>query len=179
MAIDKPLHLFSDSSALRIGYFTDQTMYVTLVATSVGGMTVTPSVAAQTVSFANTAHVSANTYKRTGIVQSTAASTAYATRGVVGLVSTSTTNGAQHLYTITDPTSGEELIISILSAAASSFTFKLNTLTATFGTLPGTTSLTQASLPGVVGGHVHLVGYSTSRWLVLGNTNVTLSSATG
>ena len=179
MAIDKPLHLLSDSTCLRLLYYSDQTKYVSIQATSVGGLTFTPSVAAQTVAFAATAYVSAYAYKRTGITNSTAASTAMATRGVVALSATSTTNGSQHLYTITDPTSGEELIVSVLSAAASSFTFKLNSLTATFGDMPNSTDLIQASFPGVVGSHVHLVGYSTARWLVLGNTNITLSSATG
>lgn len=178
MAIDKPLHLYSDSSALRVAHFTNQTNYTVIVASSGGGLTFTPSSSGQTHSFANGAQVSAHAYKRTGLTASTAASTSVSTRGVLAVSATSTTNGSQHLYTITAPTSGEELIISMQSAAASSFTFKFNVESVTFGTMPNTTSLTQVSFPGVVGSFVHLVGYSTARWLVLGNVNATFSSST-
>ena len=52
--IDKPLHLASDTRALRVYNFTTQASYVDFVTTSAGGMTVTPAVAAQTLSLANT-----------------------------------------------------------------------------------------------------------------------------
>lgn len=58
MAVDKPLHLFSDTRALRIAYYSDQTKYVDYVATSAGGLTITPTVAAQTITLANTARLS-------------------------------------------------------------------------------------------------------------------------
>lgn len=52
--ISKPLHLFSDTRALRLAYFTDQTKYVDFVTTSAAGLTITPAVAAQTLTLANT-----------------------------------------------------------------------------------------------------------------------------
>lgn len=52
MAIDKPLHLFSDSRALRLYYFSDTTKLVDFVTTSAGGLTITP-IASQTVAIAN------------------------------------------------------------------------------------------------------------------------------
>lgn len=58
MAVDKALHLFSDTRALRISYYSDQTKYVDAVATSAGGLTITPAVAAQTITLGNTANLS-------------------------------------------------------------------------------------------------------------------------
>lgn len=59
MAVEnKPLHLFSDTRALRIYYYSDQTKYVDAVTTSAGGLTITPTVAGQTVTLANTAALS-------------------------------------------------------------------------------------------------------------------------
>lgn len=124
--------------------------------------------------------IEAEEYRRFNFTVSTAASTAFSARGFAALVSTSTANGAQHLYTLTDPSSGVELQFVVDAAAASSFTFKFNTsANVTFGTLPATTSLTQIQLPGVVGSAVHLLGKSTSRWYVGPSVNATLSSATG
>lgn len=124
-------------------------------------------------------HLLAKEYGRYSFTLSTAASTSITARGVYGVSATSTTNGAQALNTITAPASGRELRIFVNSAAASSFTFKFNALTGNFGTLPGTTELTQIQLAGVVGNGVHLLGLSTSRWALLEHTNATLSSATG
>jgi hypothetical protein len=53
--IDKSIHLASDSRALRLYNFTTQASYVDFLTTSAGGLTITPTVAAQTVTLANTA----------------------------------------------------------------------------------------------------------------------------
>lgn len=57
MAIDLPLHLFSDTRAIRVGYFTDQTKYVDFVATSAGGLTITPR-SGQAVTIGNSGNLS-------------------------------------------------------------------------------------------------------------------------
>lgn len=92
MAVDKPLHLFSNTRALRLSHFTDQTKYVDFVTTSAGGLTVTPFVAAQTISLANTAALSVG-----GTLAVTGASTLTGTAlGVAGFAA----NG-QNLNTYT------------------------------------------------------------------------------
>lgn len=58
MAVDKPLHLFGNTRALRLYNFTTQASYVDFLTTSAGGLTITPTVAAQTVTLANTANLS-------------------------------------------------------------------------------------------------------------------------
>lgn len=85
MAIDRALHLFSDSRALRVGYYTDQTKYVDFVATSAGGLTITPAVAAQTITLANTAALSvAGTLAVTGVATFTAGFVATTGKSYIG-----------------------------------------------------------------------------------------------
>lgn len=73
MATDKPLHLTSDSRALRLSYYSDQTKYVDAVATSASGLTITPTVAGQTITLANTANLSVGgTLAVTGVATLTA-----------------------------------------------------------------------------------------------------------
>ena len=153
------------------------------VAISTGTLTVptlsaTGSVSSPTVTSTGV-HTLSSINRANGITTSTAASTAVSTRGVYAVSATSTGNGDQHLYTLALPSSGDELIIVVHSAAASSFNFKFNSTGAPFGSLALTTDLTQAALTGVAGSLLHLVAPTTARWYVLSQSGVTLSSATG
>lgn len=177
MAIDKPLHLFSDSTSLRLGYYSDQTKYVSIQASSVGGLTLTPSVAGQTVAFANTARLSAVSYKRTGITQSTAGSTALTARGVIELGTSSTTAAANWILSV--PEAGEEFI-AVVKLNGSTFGVTINASTATavtFGAVAATTGQIRATIPGVLGNYLSAVALSSAQWLVTGHQGVTFSTA--
>ena len=101
MPIDKPLHLFGDTRAIRIYNYTTQSSYVDFVTTTAGGMTVTPAVAAQTISLANTAGLSVG-----GTLAVTGASTLTGTVGIGGAAGASALSvfAGSTVFTVADVT---------------------------------------------------------------------------
>lgn len=139
------------------------------VATSTGTLTV-PTIS-------STASLSGLQYKRNNITTATSASTAFTTRGLVALETTSTTADLNLILSV--PTAGEELTFTIKSVATSSFGYTINASTATavdFGPLTTATPQIRATLS-VQGALLSLVALSTARWLVTGQSGVVFSTA--
>lgn len=140
------------------------------VATSTGSMTV-PTIS-------STASVTSVQYKRTGITQSTAASTALSARGIIEIGTSSTTAAANYILTpIT--TVGEEITV-VLALNGSTFGASVNASTATiatFGAVAATTGQIRIAMTGVLGNSFSAVAISTSRWLVTNQINCTFSTA--
>jgi len=139
------------------------------VATSTGSLTVP--------TLTSTGSVTSLTYKRTGITDSTAGSTAFTTRGLVAVTSTSTS--AANNYILSLPTAGEEVTF-VMNPGGSTFGVTINASTATlanFGAVTASTAQIRATIEGTLGNHLSLVALSTARWLVTAASGVTFSTA--
>ena len=165
MAIDKPLHLFSDTRALRLGYFTTQTRYVDFVTTSVGGLTITPAIAAQTVTLANTANL--------------------AVGGTLAVTGTSTLTGDVIASLIRRATAdGADNSAVTISGGGGSGTTR-GGLVLAYGNEHGNTGAVELRAGDVTGGHVTLWAGETERvrisrsGLLLVGTTVEASAVAG
>lgn len=106
-------------------------------------------------------------------VNSTAASTGLAPRGVAQLQTTAT--GAPVVYTLAAPLTGEEMYLSAgLVASSSVAPFHVN---APSGFFFGTSSEDMMTLS-TQGAGAHLVAYSTARLFAVGIRGATFSSST-
>lgn len=140
------------------------------------------------VTFADSAGVTANTvtatsaltavtHKRTGITQSTAASTALSARGIIELGTSSTAATAGWILTV--PTAGEEIEIAVkLNGSTFGVTVNASTGTAvTFGAVAATTGQIRISLPGVLGNNFRAIALSTAQWLVTSHEGAVFSTS--
>lgn len=161
------------------------------VASSTGSLTIptitsTGSIAAEAMTstgtitaeaFASTSKVTAPQFRRTGITTTTGASTALATRGLHVLNTTSTSADLNLILSL--PVLGDELQLVIGAVATSSWGFTINASTATladFGSLTTATPQIRATMS-TLGAQLHLVGLSSARWAVVGQSGITFSTA--
>lgn len=127
---------------------------------------------------ASTGSIAAQQYRRAGITQSTAGSTAFSTRGLVVAGATSTSAAAN--WILTPPAAAGEELTVVLDLKGSTFGITLNASTGTaanFGAVAATTSQIRAILAGTLGSAIQLVSVSTSQWAVVNSVGVTFSTA--
>jgi hypothetical protein len=150
------------------------------VGLSTGSLTV-PTLTSTTLitapAITSTASVTTVQYKRTGITQSTAASTALTARGVVELGTSSTTAAGNWILSV--PTAGEEMTL-VVKLNGSTFGVSVNASTATavtFGAVAATTGQIRMVMPGILGTAATLVALSSAQWLVTSHNGCSFSTA--
>lgn len=149
-------------------------------AVSTGSMTV-PTLSSTTLltapTISSTASVTTVQVKRTGITQSTAASTALSARGIIELGTSSTTAAANFILSV--PTAGEEIEVAVkLNGSTFGVTVNASTATAvTFGAVAATTAQIRVVMPGVLGTSFRAIALSTAQWLVTSHNGCSFSTA--
>lgn len=122
-------------------------------------------------------YVATTQYRRVGITQSTAGSTALSARGIIELGTSSTSAAANWILSV--PTAGEEIEVAVkLNGSTFGVTVNASTATAvTFGAVAATTGQIRIVLPGVLGNSFRAVALSSQQWLVTSNFGGTFSTA--